>query len=47
MTPLRWILVVASLLLVIGLIVWARGDEHHRGDEVGALARTTAVLAGR
>ena len=44
-TPLRWILVVAALLLVVGLVVWARGDDHHRGDEVGALA--TAHVAGR
>ena len=42
-TPIRWILLVAALLLVVGLIVWARGDDHHRGDEVGTLARTTAI----
>ena len=46
-TRLRWFLVAAALLLVVGLIVWARGDDHHRGDEVGALAVAAAVVAGR
>jgi hypothetical protein len=29
---------------VIGLVSYARGDEHKRGDEVGALAVAPAVL---
>jgi hypothetical protein len=31
-----WVLVVILTALVIGLIVAARGPDHHRGDEVGA-----------
>jgi len=31
-----WILVVIAAVLVIGLLVYARGPEHHRGDDVGA-----------
>jgi hypothetical protein len=38
-TP-RWVIVVVVLVLVIGLIAFARGRLHHRGDEVGALGRT-------
>jgi hypothetical protein len=33
----RWVVVVGLVLVVIGLIAYARGDEHRRGDEVGAL----------
>ena len=36
-TAVRWIIVVAAVLVVIGLVAFARGPEHHRGDEVGAL----------
>jgi hypothetical protein len=34
----RWLLVLVIALLVIGFATYARGDEHKRGDEVGALA---------
>ena len=34
--PVRWTVIVASVLLVVALLVWARGDEHHRGDDVGS-----------
>ena len=33
----RWLIVLAIALLLIGLIAYARGDKHHRGDDVGAL----------
>lgn len=42
-TRVRGMVVVVSVLLVVALIVWARGDEHHRGDDVGS---TPAVLVG-
>jgi hypothetical protein len=36
-TP-RWLIVVLLLVLVVGLIAYARGHDHHRGpQEVGAL----------
>jgi hypothetical protein len=36
-TP-RWLLVLLLLVLVVGLIAYARGHDHHRGpQEVGAL----------
>jgi hypothetical protein len=37
-TAVRWVIAGVAVLLVIGLIVWARGEEHHRGSDVGALA---------
>lgn len=38
-TPARWGIAMVAALLVVGLLVWARGDEHHRGDDVGSLVR--------
>ena len=38
-TPLRWAVVGISVLLLIGLVGWARGHEHHRGDDVGSVVR--------
>ena len=34
---IRWVFVIGLVLVVIGLIAYARGDEHKRGDEVGAV----------
>ncbi len=39
MTAGRWLVILAAAALVLSLLVWARGDEHHRGDEVGAAAQ--------
>ena len=33
----RWLLLLAIALVVIGMITYARGPDHHRGDDVGAL----------
>jgi hypothetical protein len=35
---IRWVVVLGLALVVIGLMAYARGDEHKRGDEVGAVA---------
>ncbi|HET8651428.1 MAG TPA: hypothetical protein VFM13_02545 [Gaiellaceae bacterium] len=40
----RWVIAIALALVVIGLIVYARGDQHKRGDEVGALRSTPVAL---
>ena len=34
---LRWVIGLLVVLVLIGLIAYARGDEHRRGDDVGAL----------
>ena len=31
-----WILVVLAAVLIIALLRYARGPEHHHGDDVGA-----------
>jgi hypothetical protein len=38
----RWLIALALVLLAIGLIAYARGPEHHRGDDVGALGSGAA-----
>jgi hypothetical protein len=37
-TTARWVVAAVAVLLVLGLLIWARGDEHHRGDDVGSVA---------
>ena len=34
----RWLIVLVVALTVIGLVAFARGRTHHRGDEVGVRA---------
>ena len=38
----RWLIVLLIALVVIGLVAYARGPEHHRGDDVGALRAVVA-----
>jgi hypothetical protein len=43
-----WLGVIVGALLVIALVAFARGREHHRGDDVGAFVlapRVTVVSA--
>ena len=40
----RWLLVFVVILSLLGLLLFARGVEHQRGDDVGAfgIAQTLA-----
>ena len=38
-----WVLVVLLVLLLIGLVGYARGPEHHHGDDVGSLGHVGVV----
>ena len=38
----RWLVVLAIVLAVLGLVAYARGPEHHRGHEVGAIGRSAS-----
>jgi len=42
----RWLLVALVVVCVIGLLVWARGPEHHRGQTEGALDAPATLLQG-
>ena len=43
---LRWVVVLLVALLLIGLIAFARGPDHRRGDETGQGSIGAAVLVG-
>jgi hypothetical protein len=36
MSGIRWVVVVLLVLVLVGLLAFARGREHHHGDEEGA-----------
>jgi hypothetical protein len=43
-----WLIILACALLVVGLIAYARGPEHHHGDTVGSQGTKIVVVpAGR
>ena len=39
----RWVVVVLVVLVLVGLLAFARGREHRRGDEVGDRAAAVVV----
>jgi hypothetical protein len=41
---LEWLLIAVGMLLVLGLIAYARGPKHHRGDEVGSHGTKVVVV---
>jgi hypothetical protein len=41
----RWGVVLLLALVLMGIIAFARGDEHHRGDDVGALSAVSGISA--
>jgi hypothetical protein len=45
-TTVRWVVVAVVAVLVICLLGWARGDDHHRGDEIGSLGTAANVVVG-
>jgi hypothetical protein len=43
----RLLVAVVAIVLVVGLIGWAHGTAHHRGNEVGEHpAEAPSLLAG-
>jgi hypothetical protein len=36
MSARAWAIVIIVLVLLIGLMGYARGQPHHRGDEIGS-----------
>ena len=32
----EWLLIVVTGLLIVGLMAYARGPKHYRGDEIGS-----------
>jgi len=44
-TPVRLAVALVSAVLILLLLIWARGEEHHRGDDVGSLGPTATLAA--
>ena len=44
MTALRWLLVTAAALLLVGLIAYARGPKHHHGDDIGSHGTRVVIV---
>lgn len=45
-TP-RWVIALVIVVVLVGLIAFARGREHRRGDEEGALGARPVVVSVR
>jgi hypothetical protein len=43
-TPVRWIVAAVAIVLVACLLIWARGEGHQRGDDVGAYGSLGTVV---
>ena len=41
----RWIVGVVAAVLIVSLLIWARGSEHHHGIQVGSLGAQAAASA--
>ena len=39
----RWLLILAGVAVLIGLISFARGTKHHRGDDIGSHGTVVVV----
>ena len=39
----RWFLAGVAIMLVVFLVVVARGHAHHRGDDIGSFGVTASV----
>ena len=44
MSGIRWVVVIVLVLVLVGMLAFARGREHHRGDEEGALSSSAWVV---
>ncbi|MFL5917736.1 MAG: hypothetical protein ACJ74L_10295 [Gaiellaceae bacterium] len=38
------LIILAAALLVVGLVAYARGPKHHRGDEIGSHGTKVVVV---
>jgi len=44
MSGARWVVVIVLAVVLVGMLAFARGREHHRGDEEGALGSSARVV---
>jgi hypothetical protein len=46
-TALRWLLLAATALLLLGLTAYARGPKHHHGDDIGTHGTRIVIVVRR
>jgi hypothetical protein len=47
MSAIRWLIVIVLVVALVGLLAYARGREHRRGDEEGAFGRVVVTRVQR
>ena len=40
---MRWAIGAVAVVLLVCLLIWARGDDHRRGDDVGSIGIAQTV----
>jgi hypothetical protein len=40
----EWLLIIGAALVLVGLMAYARGPKHYRGDEVGSHGTKVVVV---
>jgi hypothetical protein len=41
---IEWLIIVAAAALIVGLIAYAGGPKHYRGDEIGSHGTKVVVV---
>jgi hypothetical protein len=41
---IEWVIIIAAVALLIGLLAEARGNKHFRGDEIGSHGTRVVVV---
>jgi hypothetical protein len=41
---IKWLIILAGVALLVGLMAYARGDKHHHGDDVGTHGTKIVVV---
>jgi hypothetical protein len=40
----EWLIILAAVAVLVGLMAYARGTKHHRGDEIGTHGTKIVVV---
>ena len=40
----EWLLILVAAVLIVGLMAYARGPKHYRGDEIGSHGTKVVVI---
>lgn len=43
-SSVNWLIILAAAVLLVGLMAYARGRDHYRGDEIGSHGTKVVVV---